>query len=79
MADFFLWDGKDLLLNIYIQPNAKNTDIIGVHGDNLKIRIAAPAVENKANKQLVKFLAKTFGVATSGISLLSGEHSRNKN
>lgn len=77
-ADFYQWDGGDLLLNVYIQPNAKTTDIVGMHGKSLKIRISAPAVDNMANKQLLKFLAKIFGVSTSGISLLVGEHSRNK-
>ena len=78
MADFFQWDGEDLLLNVFLQPNAKKNEQVGVHDDQLKIRVTAPAIENKANKQLVKFLAKLFAVPTSRVSLLKGEHSRHK-
>jgi uncharacterized protein len=78
VADFFQWDGEDLLLHVYLQPNAKKNEQVGVHGDQLKIRVTAPAIENKANKQLIKFLAKLFAVSVSRITLLKGEHSRSK-
>jgi hypothetical protein len=78
MADFFQWDDQDLLLHVYLQPNAKKNELVGLHGDQLKIRITAPAVENKANKQLIKFLAKMFAVSASRVTLLKGEHSRIK-
>ncbi|GMR16936.1 MAG: DUF167 family protein YggU [Gammaproteobacteria bacterium] len=78
MSDFYKWEGDDLLLNLYIQANAKKDELIGEYGDNLKIRITAQPVENKANKHLLKFLAKIFAVAPSHIKLLKGKNQRTK-
>ncbi len=78
MPKFYKWDNDDLILYLYVQPNAKKDELIGEYGDNLKIRITAPPVENKANKYLLKFLAKTFGVSPSRVKLLKGENQRNK-
>ena len=78
MSNFYKWEGDDLLLYLYIQPNAKKNEIVGEYGDNLKIRITAQPVENKANKHLVKFLSKIFAVPTSQISLVKGDNQRNK-
>lgn len=78
MPKFYKWEGDDLLLFLYVQPNAKKDELIGKYGNNLKIRIAAPPVENKANKYLLKFLAKTFAVAPSRVKLLKGENQRIK-
>lgn len=78
MLNFYKWDGQDLLLSLYVQPNAKKNELIGEYGDNLKIRITAPPVDNKANKYLLKFLAKTFSVPASRVKLLSGENQRSK-
>ena len=54
-------NGK-LILSLYIQPGAKNTQFAGLHGDALKISLAAPPIEGKANKALIKFLANCFQV-----------------
>lgn len=78
MPDFYKWDGDDLLLHLYVQPNAKKDELIGEYGDNLKIRITALPVENKANKHLLKFLAKTFAVPNSHVKLIKGENQRVK-
>ena len=75
---YYRWEDKDLLLDLYIQPNAKKDELVGEHNDRLKIRITAPPVDNKANKYLLKFLAKTFGVPASRVELLKGENQRNK-
>ena len=78
MSDFYKWDGNGLLLYLYVQPNAKKDEIIGKYGDNLKIRITALPVDNKANKHLLKFLAKIFAVPNSSVKLLKGENQRAK-
>ena len=65
-------------LKLYIQPGAKNTQVSGLHGGSLKIRLAAPPVEGKANAALLAFLAKCFGCAKREITLLSGDLSRHK-
>ena len=68
-----------MILSIRVQPRACQDEIIGPHGDgSLKIRITAPPVDGKANEHLIKFLAKSFGVAKSQITLLSGASGRDK-
>ena len=61
-----------------MQPGAGRSEIVGEHGDSLKVRVAAPANEGKANAELVRFLAKTLGVSRSSVELISGEHNRDK-
>lgn len=70
-------DGS-LVLSLHIQPGAKKTEIAGLHGEALKIRLAAPPVDGKANAELIAFLAKTCGVPKSAVELVSGETSRTK-
>ena len=69
---------RRLTLTLHIQPNARKSSIAGVHGDALKVRIAAPAVDNKANAALVEFLSETLGVPRSAIAILSGATARRK-
>lgn len=70
-------NGK-LILSLYIQPGAKNTQFAGLHGDALKISLAAPPIEGKANKALIKFLADCFQVSANQVSIKRGAHSRYK-
>ena len=70
--------GDGVLLTLHVQPGAKNTEVAGEHGAALKIRLAAPPVDGKANACLIAFLADRLGVARAAISLLSGESSRAK-
>jgi uncharacterized protein (TIGR00251 family) len=67
-----------LVLSIHAQPGARRTEVAGPHGDSLKIRVAAPALEDRANDALVEFLAKKLGVARRDVALLSGAKSREK-
>ena len=71
-------DGAGVTLRLHIQPGAKKTEVVGPHGEALKIRLAAPPVDGKANACLICFLAERLGVAKAAISLLSGESSRAK-
>ena len=70
-------DGS-LILTLHIQPGARKTEIAGLHGGALKIRLAAPPVDGKANAALLGFLAKTCAVPKSAVELISGETSRAK-
>lgn len=72
-----LADGT-IVLAIHAQPGAKRTEISGLHGEALKVRVAAPALEDRANEALVEFLAKRFGVAKRDVTLVSGAKSREK-
>jgi hypothetical protein len=71
-------DGDGVVLSLHIQPGAKRTEMAGLHGEALKIRLAAPPVDGKANDALVAFLAKTLGVPKSRVELVSGQTSRTK-
>jgi uncharacterized protein (TIGR00251 family) len=63
---------------VYAQPRASRTEVVGEHGDALKIRLAAPPVEGAANAELVSFLAKKLGVSKSAVRLVKGERGRQK-
>jgi len=65
-------------LAIHVQPRAPRSEIVGVHGEALKVRLSAPPVDGAANEELVKLLAHTFAVARRSIRILAGEHSRSK-
>lgn len=70
--------GDRLTLTLHIQPGARKTEIAGEHGDALKIRLAAPPVDGKANAALLEFIADRLGVAKSAVTLKSGQTSRRK-
>lgn len=67
-----------LSLKLHVQPGAKKSEIAGIHGDRLKIRLKAPPVDGKANKELVDFLSKLFDVPKRNIEISSGLASRQK-
>ena len=66
------------VLALYCQPGAKKTEVQGEHDVRLKIRLAAPPVEGKANDALILWLSKTLGLNRSAIELLAGDLSRLK-
>jgi hypothetical protein len=65
-------------LAVHVQPGAKRSAVAGLHGERLKIRIAAPALDGRANDALVAFVAQTLGVARRSVRVASGERSRDK-
>jgi hypothetical protein len=65
-------------LQLHIQPRASKTEIVGVHGDALKIRLAAPPVDGAANDALVRFLAERLGVPRTAVMLIAGMSGRRK-
>lgn len=67
-----------MILKLHIQPGAKKNEIVGRHGDAIKIRLKARAVEGKANTALVEFLAETLNIAKSKIEIVKGLSSRQK-
>lgn len=69
---------NSVLLKLYVQPKASKSRIIGLHDGCLKLAVAAPPVDGKANKQMLKFLATTLGIANRELSIKSGARSRRK-
>ncbi len=66
------------ILLVMAIPNASRTEIIGWHGDALKIKLAAPPVDGKANRELVHYLSKNLDIPKSEIEILSGHMNRRK-
>lgn len=71
-------DNEQIILNVYIQPGAKHTEIAGFHGEALKIRLHAPPIDGRANEALLKFIAQLFAVPTRQVLLKRGDKSRHK-
>jgi len=69
---------RGVRMTVRVQPRASANEIVGVHGDALKVRLTAPPVEDAANDLLVKFLADTFGIPTRAITIVAGASSRTK-
>jgi len=78
MADWYRRSGAILTLTLHVQPGAKHSEICGLHGEALKIRLAAPPVEGRANKALLKFIADLFDVPLRQVELKQGGQSRHK-
>ena len=78
MADWYRRNGEVITLTLHVQPGAKRSEIVGLHGDALKIRLAAPPIEGRANDALLKFIAELFGVPLRNVELKQGGQSRHK-
>jgi uncharacterized protein len=67
-----------VLFTVRVQPRARRDEIAGVIEGALKIRLCAPAVENRANEALIEFLAEVLKTSKSAVRIRSGEQSRTK-
>lgn len=67
-----------LRLDVYVQPRASRSEIVGEHDGALRVRLAAPPVDNAANEALVALLAKALGVPKRDIRVVTGATSRRK-
>jgi len=65
-------------LTIRVQPGARRSEVVGPHGDVLRIRVAGPAVDGRANAELVRFLAEHLGVPARAVEITRGHTSRTK-
>lgn len=72
-------DGDEaVVLRVHAQPGAGRTQLVGRHGDALKVRVAAPPDQGRANTAIVALLAEQLGVPPAAVTLLSGATSRAK-
>ena len=74
----FTEKADDLIFTVRVVPRASKSEIIGEHDGALKVRIHAPPVEGAANAELIKVLAKQFGVAKSAVEITGGYASKQK-
>ena len=76
---WYKWQANDLILLIRLQPKASKDEFVAPYGDDsYKIRITAPPIDGKANKQLIQFLAKQFKVPKKSIIIEQGLTGRQK-
>lgn len=79
MNDWFRRDADgSVTIAVHAQPGARHTEVAGLHGEAVRIRLAAPALEDRANEALVEFLAGKFGVPRRSVTLEAGAKSRQK-
>ena len=78
MADWFRRNSDVITLTLHVQPGAKRSEISGLHGDALKLKLAAPPIEGRANEALLRFIADLFGVPLRQVELKQGAQSRHK-
>jgi hypothetical protein len=65
-------------ITLHIQPNARRNEVLGFEGDILKVKVAAPPLQGKANTELIKFLSQTLKISKGSIAIERGLTSRNK-
>lgn len=78
MAGWYRRSGEIITLTLHVQPGAKHSGIAGLHGEALKLRLAAPPVEGRANEALLRFIAELFAVPLRQVELRQGGQSRHK-
>jgi len=67
-----------VVLELHVQPGASRSEFAGRHGERIKVRLAARAIDGKANDALVEFLAAHYGVAKRNVRIVAGLKSRRK-
>lgn len=71
-------DGRDLVLEVRVQPRASRSEFAGLHGDRVRVRLQAPPVDGRANAALVEFLAEACGVPRARVTIEHGLAGRDK-
>jgi uncharacterized protein (TIGR00251 family) len=67
-----------VILSVHVQPDARRAEVVGEHGDALKVKVAAPPVDGKANRAVGELLAAVLGVPVRVVELVAGASSRQK-
>jgi uncharacterized protein (TIGR00251 family) len=70
--------GSSVRVSVHVQPRATRSEIVGLHGAALKVRLQAPPVDGAANEALVTLLAERLGVARRAVRVVAGASSRAK-
>jgi uncharacterized protein (TIGR00251 family) len=65
-------------INVHVQPRASKSEVVGMHGDAIRIRLAAPPVDDAANAELVALIAARLGVPKRNVRIATGRASRRK-
>jgi uncharacterized protein (TIGR00251 family) len=71
-------DALGVRVSVVVIPNAKKTEVVGMHAEALKLRLQAPPIDGRANAALIMYLAKTLAIPKSCIRVLHGQSSKRK-
>jgi uncharacterized protein (TIGR00251 family) len=71
-------DEAEIVIRVHVQPGAGRIEVVGRHGDAVKVKVAAPPEGGRANQAVAEFLASSFGIAVAQVTLVSGATSRAK-
>src|SRR5437660_662201 len=77
MIDYSARDGA-LSFKVQVVPRSSRSEIVGAHNGSLRVRLAAPPVDGAANEELIRTLARAFGVARSAVEITAGQASKTK-
>lgn len=75
---WYTQENHSIIVNLYVQPGAKCTEIVGLHGDALKIRLTSRPIDGCANEAVLKYIAQLFEVPLRQVKLMQGDKSRHK-
>ena len=67
-----------VMLAVHVQPGAGRTEVVGLHGGALKLRVAAPPADDRANTAVLELVAKEFNLKRGDVTITSGDKSRAK-
>ncbi len=78
VSDLYDDSPEGIVLRVHVQPGAGRSAVVGRHGDALKVRVAAPPIEGRANDASRSLVAEALGLPESDVELISGQSSRAK-
>jgi uncharacterized protein (TIGR00251 family) len=78
VRDLFQATKDHVVVSVHVHPGAGRTAVVGRHGDALKVKVAAPPTDGRANDAVVRLLADTFAVKPAAVAVVSGATSRGK-
>lgn len=67
-----------VVIRLWVQPGAKVSELVGPHGDRMKLKVAAPPIDGRANEEVVEFLSRCLQIPKSRIEIVAGESARGK-
>jgi uncharacterized protein (TIGR00251 family) len=77
-SDYFDEDRGGVVLRVHVQPRAARPGAVGRHGDALKLRVASPPVDDRANREVESLIAALVGVPVAAVTVVGGSRSRAK-
>ena len=78
LADIIKETTDGVIFRIHLQPRASRTEICGIQGEEIKVRVTSPPVDDAANRLCIEYLADLLKVAKSRVAIVAGAHSRHK-